>query len=342
MLHTKKIAVCSVRALLLLTFSFIFYTFNCFAQDIHFSQFFNSPLNLNPALTGNFTGDFRVIANQRTQWSSVTTPYSTYSLGADAKHIYNTPINAGVSIYHDKAGDSDFSTLQVALSLGYTKYIGDSSHTVSLGVQPAFVQRSINFSDLRFDNQFNGNNFDNTLGNGENFQNNGKTYFNLHSGIYWNYNIAQRKSINAGFAVHNITQPEQTFFNESIPLKQRYTFHAGGVVKVHNKVDVLPRFMYASQHKFKEIILGGSVKYHLNNGDYKNLYAGLYYRNSDAAYISVGLDYRSFHAKVSYDINISTLEVASNNRGGFEFGLIYIFERYRPVIKRYKACPNYI
>lgn len=324
------------------TFYFLLSAFNCAGQDIHFSQFFNSPLNLNPALAGNFIGDIRVVANQRTQWSSVTTPYATYSLATDAKHLYKTPFNAGVSIYHDKAGDSDFSTLQIALSLGYTKYIGDSSHTVSVGVQPAFVQRSINFTDLRFDNQFDGNAFNNTLGNGETFQNNGSTYFNLHSGIYWNYNIAQRKTVNAGFAIHNITQPEQTFFSESIPLKQRYTFHVGSIFKVHNKVDILPRFMFASQHKFQEVIIGGSAKYHLNNGDYKNVYAGLYYRNSDATYITLGLDYRNFHAKVSYDVNVSSLDVASNNRGGFEFALIYIFERFRPVIKRYKACPNYL
>jgi len=341
-LSPKKSHIILASVIVLLTFSFQLSTFNCVAQDIHFSQFFNSPLNLNPGLAGNFIGDFRIVANQRTQWSSVTTPYSTYSLAADAKHIYKTPFNVGLSVYHDKAGDSDFSTLQVGLSLGYTQYIGDSSHTLSVGIQPAYVQRSINYNELQFDNQYNGSFYNSSLSNGENFGNNGRNYFNFHSGINWNYNIAQRKSVNAGFAVHNITQPQQTFFSENIPLKQRYTFHAGGLIKVHNKVDVLPRFIIASQHKYKEIIFGGSAKYHLNNGNYKNIYAGLYYRNSDAAYITLGLDYRSFHAKVSYDINISTLEVASNNRGGFELAIIYIFERYRPVIRRYKACPNFL
>jgi len=54
------------------------------------------------------------------------------------------------------------------------------------------------------------------------------------------------------------------------------------------------------------------------------------------------LDYGNFHFGVSYDLNLSSLKVASNKRGGFEFSLIYIFEKYRPTIKRYKACPNYI
>ena len=57
-----------------------------FAQDIHFSQFANSPLNLNPAQTGLFNGDYRIMANQRSQWSAVPIPYSTFSLGADMRN----------------------------------------------------------------------------------------------------------------------------------------------------------------------------------------------------------------------------------------------------------------
>lgn len=312
-------------------------------QDIHFSQFFNSPLNLNPSLTGNFIGDIRLVANQRTQWSSVTTPYVTFALSGEYRNIYNTSLNAGLSIFHDKAGDSQFSTLQIGVPISYTLYISDSSQTVQFGMQPSFVQRSINYDDLRFDNQYDGTVYNSTLGNGETFGTNGRNYFNLHAGISWNYLFAQRKSVNVGFAVHNLTQPEQSFFSgESIPLKHRYTFHAGTDLKVHNNFDVLPRVMLGYQHNYKEIIMGGSLRYHLNNGNYRNLYGGIYYRNSDAAYLTAGIDYHNFHFKISYDINVSSLEVASNNRGGFEFALIYIFEKYKPVIKRYKACPNFI
>ena len=100
--------------------------------------------------------------------------------------------------------------------------------------------------------------------------------------------------------------------------------------------------MVAKQHKFQEIIFGGSGKYHLNNGNYKAVYAGIWYRNSDASYLTLGLDYGNFHFGASYDLNLSSLEVASNHRGGFEFAIIYIFERYKPDMRRYKTCPNYI
>lgn len=312
------------------------------AQDIHFSQFYNSPLNLNPGLVGVFNGDFRLVANQRTQWSSVTTPYSTFGISADANRLFGSPFGAGLSVYQDKAGDSDFSTLQVALGGSYTIQLKDSSQSITLSAQPAFTQRSINYNELQFDNQYNGSSYDENLGNGETFTNTGRTYFNLHGGLTWNYLIAQRKSVSAGFALHNILTPQQTFFNEDIPLHQRITLHAGGLFAVSDKVDVLPAIQFQKQHKYKEIILGGQGKYHLNNGNYKALYGGIWYRNSDATYFSVGLDYADFHFGISYDLNLSSLEVASNNRGGFEFAIIYIISRYKPDIKRYKACPDYI
>jgi type IX secretion system PorP/SprF family membrane protein len=318
---------------------------SCFlySQDIHFSQFNNSPLNLNPGLIGAFEGEFRFVGNQRTQWSSVTTPYSTFSISADAKRIFKSPFGVGLSVYNDKAGDSDFSTTQIGLGGTYSIYLKDSSQTLIFGVQPAFVQRSINYDKLQFDNQYNGSVFDENLGNGESFNNAGRNYFNLHGGVSWNYKIAQRKSVAAGIAVHNIISPKQTFFSDNtIRLKPRLTIHTNGLFKVSDKVDVLPSIMYGKQHKFQEIIFGGSGKYHLNNGNYKAVYAGVWYRNSDASYFTVGLDYSSFHFGVSYDLNLSSLEVASNKRGGFEFAIIYIIERYRPKLKRYKACPDYL
>ncbi len=313
-----------------------------YSQDIHFSQFYNSPLNLNPGLIGAFKGEFRLVANQRTQWSSVTTPYSTYAISVDAKRIFNTPIGAGLSVYQDKAGDGDFSTLQIALGGTYTIRLKDTTQSIIIGAQPAFTQRSVNYNNFQFDNQYNGNNYDPNLGSGESFSNNGGTYFNLHGGLAWNYEIDTRKQLGANVAMHNIIRPQQSFFNEDIPLHQRFTVNANGLFKISEKIDGLPNILWQKQHNYQEIIFGGQGKYHLNNGNYKALYAGVWYRNSDAMYFNVGMDYADFHFGVSYDLNLSSLKVASNRRGGFEFSLIYILQRYKPDMRRYKYCPDYI
>lgn len=314
------------------------------AQDIHFSQFFNSPLNLNPALTGGFNGDYRFVGNQRTQWKSVTTPYNTFGLSAEMKGVLNHPnLNLGLTLYSDKAGDSEFGTLQVGPSISYTVNLKDSVHFLTYGVHSAFTQRTINYNNLTFDNQYNGISYDPNAGNGELFANNGKNYINIHSGVSYQYNIALRKSITTGIALHNVNQPKQTFFSDNtVKLKQRLTLHAELSYMVHDKIDVIPRIQYQRQHKFREFIFGGAGKYYLNKGDYKAFYLGLWYRNKDATYLSAELDWRDFHFGISYDFNLSTLKTASNNKGGFEFSVIYIIKRFKPVIKKYKACPNYI
>jgi len=67
--------------LLLITYNIAFVT--CIsAQDLHFSQFFNSPLTTNPANTGFIPdADYRIGASYRDQYSSImTVPYKTISI----------------------------------------------------------------------------------------------------------------------------------------------------------------------------------------------------------------------------------------------------------------------
>src|SRR5689334_14215292 len=53
------------------------------AQDPNFSQFFVSPLTLNPAMTGKFVGDFRIAGNYRDQWPAISKAYVTTTASFD-------------------------------------------------------------------------------------------------------------------------------------------------------------------------------------------------------------------------------------------------------------------
>ena len=53
------------------------------AQDPHFSQFFSSPLTLNPAFTGKFDGTLSVAGNYRNQWPAFNNVYTTSTLSVD-------------------------------------------------------------------------------------------------------------------------------------------------------------------------------------------------------------------------------------------------------------------
>ncbi|MDP4248351.1 MAG: type IX secretion system membrane protein PorP/SprF, partial [Bacteroidota bacterium] len=87
MRREKKIAFLASFLTIFLTQS----VFRANAQDLHFSQWFNSPLTTNPANTGFIPdADYRFGANFRDQWSAImAVPYRTMSIWGDAQVFRN-------------------------------------------------------------------------------------------------------------------------------------------------------------------------------------------------------------------------------------------------------------
>lgn len=318
-----------------------------FSQDIHFSQFMQSPLNLNPAQTGNFKGSYRFAGNFRRQWSSVTIPYQTFGVSAESRdiaRIKNT--NAGLSVYQDKTGDSHFSTLQINLALSQRFNLKkDRSEFFLIGIQSGITQRRIDYSNLSYDNQYNGFYYDPSLPNNEIFQNDGRIYLNLNSGINWVKHFEKRKNISAGIALFNINKPPQSFFGQSnITLDRRLSFNIAGQYKIADKWDLLPAALFMAQGTFREFIIGSSVKYIIQDSktEYRAIYAGGWARTRDAGFVSVGVDYNEWFVGLSYDINLSNLRPASHGRGGFELSIIYIVGERLPKRIKYKVCPEFL
>ena len=314
-------------------------------QDIHFSQYYASPLNLNPALTGNFDGDYRLVGNYRNQWNSVTTPYRTYSFSADARHFLgNRFLNTGLTAVSDVAGDSDFGTVQVNLSSAFSYPLTmDSSHVINFGVQPGIVQRTISYTDLTFDNQYSPQQgrFDPSLSSQENFGQSGRTFFNLSTGLSWDYRIDKTKKVTTGFSVYNLTKPKQSLFSDNdVRLNRRTTIHANAQLRVFPLIDLLPGFSLMRQGKYREIVFGSSGRYLLNG--LTNLHIGYWYRNQDAGFVTAGITQQNLYIGLSYDINTSDLKPATNGRGGVELSIIYIIRKFNGRIVKYKVCPNYL
>ncbi len=319
---------------------------NVLAQDIHFSQFLSSPMNLNPSLTGDFNGSYRFVGNGRRQWSSVTLPYQTLALSADANNFLRLKnVGAGISMYQDRTGDSHFSTLVLNLAGSYRiKLNKDSTQFISLGVQSGFTSRRIDYSNLHYDNQFNGYIYDASTPSTEEFENAGRIYANLNAGVHWRYNIKERTGISAGFSIVNLSTPKQSFFgNSMILLDQRYTAHASAQFKLSQRFDLLPNLLFMTQGTFQQLNGGACVKYILNGNPskYRAIYVGGSIRAKDAGVATIAMDYQKLYVGLSYDINYSNLTPASNYRGGMEFAVIYIID-VLPKKRKYKICPAFI
>ncbi len=294
-----------------------------------------------------FDGDYRFAANQRTQWRSVTVPYSTFSLSADAYQPFQKEnIGAGILINHDIAGDSRFRTFQVNFTGAYYfKPAADTNSLFSFGALMGFTNRYIDYSALYFDNQFDGYQYNPSLSTGENFARESRAYFNLQLGFAWHKKLAGRNYFNSGIALANITKPKQSYFDvNSIQLDRRFNLHGTFQYALNTEWELIPSTQLQIQGKYYELLFGSQLRYILINekGVYRAIRAGAFYRTADAGYLLVGLDYDKWIASVSYDINLSTLVPASNYRGGLEFSLIYILDVFKPQKIQHRICPNYI
>lgn len=329
------------------------------AQDIHYSQFYNAPFNINPALTGIFRGDVRFMGNYRSQWNSVPVDYMTFTAAADLKFIRRTAkkgfTSAGLIFNYDRAGISKLTLVNIGLSGSHTTQFSNKFFG-TFGLMLSANQRNFKLDDLRFDNQFdNGRGqFNGDLPINEDFLNTSNFYFDLSAGInfrWQTYNRAslvdrldKRSKIDFGVGVFHLTTPNQSFFKDfDAPLSIRISPYALGTLQVSKNIDLVANIIGQFQNPYKEILgmLGG--KLHLNRklGKQFAIQLGVGYRFQDigdSVMPSIEVFYNGWRAGFSYDINISDFNIATNRRGGPEFTISYIIRRVRP-LPAFKICP---
>lgn len=315
-----------------------------YAQDIHFSQFDYNPIFQNPGNTGLFDGDYRFHANYRDQWRSVTVPFQTLSLSAEAKNVYKN-LSVGMFLMNDVVGDGQFRTIEVVPSASYAiKLTSDSSHVIRPAIQMGLNHRQFDSEAFKFDSQWNGVYFDENLPTNEVFQTERKGNFTLGVGATYEYIQSPRKRLVAGIGLFNINRPNQGFFGETINRERRFNLFT----RVHYEIgfdwDIIPSMQLNFQGTYRELIIGSQARYILVDrlGDYKAIYFGAYLRGGDAGYIMAGMDYQNWWGGISYDLNFSKLYVASHARGGLELSLRYIIKSVKKRDIFYRVCPDYI
>ena len=321
------------------------------AQDIHFSQFNNAPFQRSPALTGVFDGDTRYTINYRAQWYDVPITYRTANGHVDKRFdrdgTRNHFFSGGLVFNYDHAGDAKLSNAQLGLNGSYTHKL-TNSHFLTIGLQLAGYQRAFSDVRLRFDDQYNGKFYDPDLPNNENFDNKSVFYADFSAGANWHIksykdktrsNGTERKSrtnVDIGFGIFHINRPDRNFYDqEDFKYPIRMDFYGLGTFEIAQRWDLLLNAMGQYQTPYREHVLTGALKYHLDDklAHERAIGLGLGYRFNngigagDALIPYFQLNINSWQFGLSYDINISDFEVATNGLGGPEFSLIYIFKK---------------
>lgn len=318
----RKLLVLSVTLLL------------CFflkAQDPHFSQFFSSPLTLNPAFTGKFDGQLRFAANHRDQWPSIPKAYVTTSGSLDfpilkSKIPVGDVFGIGFSGLSDQSADAALKLNYGSVSLSYHKALDENGYsTIGAGFQGTYSSAILDFTKLTFEDQLTQNGFtgvtSETLSNGNN-----QNYFDVNAGVLYSGSSNGLNNFYLGASVYHINRPNLSFIDKVWALSPRLTIHGGGSFPLNEVLSINASAIHQVQNKATETLVGAALSANLNgdNDNPSSIYIGSWIRFRDAIIPYVGIEVNGLRIGASYDINTSSLKAATASRGGSEFSLIYI------------------
>lgn len=300
------------------------------AQDVHFSQYYTAPMTFNPAMTGNYDGDWRLANNYRRQWSAISVPYVTLALAFDRQfYYYNENFSLGFMFISDKSGMAALNVNKFYLSGAYHKCLG--AYKIHGGVQGGYVMKTLSTDNLTFPEQFDmeTGQFNPMLANNESL-NEKADYWDINSGLAVSRKF-HRLSPQIGFSLLHLNRPDESFFaNTKSKVPVRTVIHSSLKWDINDRFAFTPNIISTSQGGASYVLTGSNLtfKFPENRVKAKGLYTGFlvrtgFNRTTDAVVILAGMELRNFNAGISYDINTSGLRSASNYEGGLELSLIY-------------------
>lgn len=299
-------------------------------QDPNFSQFFSSPLNVNPALTGNINSEWRAISNIRHQWAGPAMPYNTGTISYDRKVLENripetAILGIGSMLMYDRVMDgaltSNYASLNVSYNLQVAEDYNGGVHRIGLAIGGIYGNRRVDYGKLTFGEQFNGYGFDTNLPTGENSLSQMKPYFSSSAGLLYTYST-ETSNFDLGVSGFHLNKPKQTFIeDDNAVLPVRYVAHMNYEVNLNDYLFLNTNAVFQKQSTASYYSVGGAIGYKLEEENVI-VNAGLWYWSKNAIIPYVGFAYKDFQIGMSYDITISKLNTASVKPRSWELSLI--------------------
>jgi type IX secretion system PorP/SprF family membrane protein len=304
------------------------------AQDIHFSQFYETSILRNPALMGTFVGDYKVAAVYRSQWGAIANPFQTGVVTGEVrlpvKGESGDYFTAGLLAYYDKAGASELQTVGIYPALSFTKYLGGGTRSfLTGGFTGGYMQRSFNPDKMTFNTQY--QTPGGPLGaSGEDLSNNHLSNWDVGAGVSLSSATEDdRLTYYVGLGGYHFNRPKRSFFNgnEFVRLDMKWCVNAGFTYRLTDQYGIQIHANYNRQGVYNEFIIGGLLGWkRITNNEMDAtlaLYGGVFYRFADAAVPTIKVDYKRISITASYDVTTSKLNPANNGNGGFEMTIIH-------------------
>ncbi len=304
------------------------------AQDIHFSQFYAAPLTLNPALTGNFNGFYRISGIYRNQYPGLTESapaFSTPSVSADLSllrdKIKRGALGVGLVFVNDQQNGKTFNFNHILASVAYNMSFDPKGRfQLGVGLQGGIMTTKIDDSKLRWAEGYNPDGTYNSSYTLEavNAKPGIKGAFN--AGIFLKSEFYTGMRVYAGYALNNITRYKENYLGTN------------GV-------------LYQNMASSSEVNFGVTGGIHVVRDPAKRatLFLGLWNRLNTGNYTiipKVGFAWKGFSAGFAYDAHLTQQRKDYKNIGGafpqaFEITLSYVGNLFVPKEDSYLFNPRY-
>jgi type IX secretion system PorP/SprF family membrane protein len=302
------------------------------AQDPIFSQFFASPLSVNPALAGNGHADWRLMGLRRNQWiNSGIEPLNTTSLSFDGKlfrqkNNEQNYIGGGLMFLQDYGLSGAYKSN--SLSLVVSSHVSldmEDNHGISVGLGGTYANTLIDFSKLTFAQQLSSAGFNRTLPTNEPYLSNIKPYYAAFAGINYTYQT-ERSSFDFGLAGYRFARTARSALNDPNQLDPpRYNISAGFQTYVSDRMVFNANTMLAFEKNINSYNVGINLGHILTDAadEQPTIFnTGVWYRQNEAVIPFIGLLYGNVQGGISYDINMSNHKNFVGPLKTFEFSLI--------------------
>jgi type IX secretion system PorP/SprF family membrane protein len=308
----------------------------CYGQDPQFSQFFSSPLNINPALTARINSDWRMISNIKDQWIGPASPYVTGTVSYDRKIFQNKVPNVdnsddnvfgiGGMLMYDRAMNGIQKSTYASANLSYNIKFAEGvmgKHRLGLGFGTTYGRRYVDFSRLYFQNQWIGfNGFNTNLPTGEPALSEMKPWFSLSTGALYTY-YTEKSNFDIGVAAFHVNKPKQTFLQDPHQyLAMRKVAHANFETFLNENVVLNINTIYQFQDEASYYSFGGALGYFINGQQNTLFNIGAWYWSNNAIIPYVGLAMGDMQFGASFDITTSKLRYADPRPKTFELSII--------------------
>lgn len=325
----------------------IFQTKFVCGQDMHFTQFYASPLYLNPAFTGANVCS-RATLVYRNQWPGVQKTYQSYLLSLD-HYVSKQHLGIGLQCGVDEAGTGGLKTTIINPSFAYEIKI-NKTMAMRFGVQPGVTIKSIHFNQLLFGDQIarGGNAGASSVTTVETPSQN-KAFFDIGAG-----GLIYTSNFWAGASFFHLNKPNESLLGvEGVTLPIRYSVHGGAKFYLNedekdpdSKKSISLVAHYRGQGEFDQFDVGVYYGQHgFTAGIWYRGIPGLKaykpgYRNDDAVAAVIGFQRERLNIGYSYDITISLLHKQTS--GAHEVTLSYQLCKPKKTIKRVLiSCPKF-